>query len=50
MDRKFGIELEIAGITRQVALRALRAVGINVQELQPYDARALEAGFGQLRA
>lgn len=32
MDRKFGIELEIVGITRQVALRALRAVGINVQD------------------
>lgn len=31
MDRKFGIELEIAGINREVALRALHAVGINVQ-------------------
>lgn len=32
MDRKFGIELEIVGITRQTALRALRAVGINVED------------------
>lgn len=32
MDRKFGIELEIVGIARQVALRALHAVGINVQD------------------
>ena len=31
MDRKFGIELEIVGITRQTALRALSAVGIHVQ-------------------
>lgn len=31
MDRKFGIEMEIAGINRETALRALRAVGINVQ-------------------
>lgn len=31
MDRKFGIELEITGITYETALRALRAVGINVQ-------------------
>ena len=32
MDRKFGIELEIVGITRQTALRALSAVGIHVQD------------------
>lgn len=31
MDRKFGIELEIVDINQQTALRALRAVGINVQ-------------------
>ncbi len=31
MNRKFGIELEIANITRETAVRALRAVGINVQ-------------------
>ena len=31
MDRKFGIELEIVGINREAALRALHAVGINVQ-------------------
>ena len=31
MDRKFGIELEIVGISRQTALRALSAVGIHVQ-------------------
>ena len=30
MERKFGIELEIVGITRDKALRALRAVGIEV--------------------
>lgn len=32
MERKFGIELEIANITRETALRALRAVGINVRD------------------
>lgn len=32
MDRKFGIELEIVGINREAALRALRAVSINVQD------------------
>lgn len=32
MNRKFGIELEIVSINRQTALRALRAVGINVQD------------------
>lgn len=32
MNRKFGIELEIIGIDRQTALRALRAVGINVRD------------------
>lgn len=32
MERKFGIEMEIAGINRQTALRALHAVGINVQD------------------
>ena len=31
MNRKFGIELEIVDINQQAALRALRAVGINVQ-------------------
>lgn len=31
MDRKFGIELEIVGITRETAVRALRAVSISVQ-------------------
>ena len=31
MERKFGIELEIVDINQQAALRALRAVGINVQ-------------------
>lgn len=32
MNRKFGIELEIVGITRETAIRALRAVGINVRD------------------
>lgn len=32
MNRKFGIELEIVGITHQTALRVLHAVGINVQD------------------
>ncbi len=32
MNRKFGIELEIVSINRQTALRALYAVGINVQD------------------
>ena len=32
MNRKFGIELEVVSINRQTALRALRAVGINVQD------------------
>lgn len=32
MNRKFGIELEIVSINRQTALRALHAVGINVQD------------------
>ena len=32
MERKFGIELEIAGISRSLALRALRAAGVNVED------------------
>lgn len=31
MNRKFGLELEIAGISQQTALAALKAVNINVQ-------------------
>ena len=31
MNRKFGIEMEIVGIDRQTALRALRAISISVQ-------------------
>lgn len=32
MTRKFGIEMEIAGINRQTAIRALRAVNIKVED------------------
>ena len=32
MERKFGIEMEIAGINRQTALRALRAVNVKVED------------------
>ena len=34
MKRKFGIELEITGITRSTALNALRAVGMDVRDEQ----------------
>ena len=32
MDRKFGVELELVGITREQAVRALTGVGITVRE------------------
>lgn len=32
MNRKFGIEMEIVGIGRQTALRALRAIGVSVED------------------
>ena len=32
MDRKFGIELELIGITREQAIAALTGVGIEVRE------------------
>jgi hypothetical protein len=32
MNRKFGVELEMAGITREQAVRALTLVGINVRD------------------
>ena len=34
IDRKFGVEMEIVGISREQALSAMRAVGVEVQSEQ----------------